>query len=102
MGVKMKVEVFCSKSATNYSLIALDLPDNATVHDALVAVQCEPESDVVGIRGEVVAMYTLLKPGDRVEIYRPLKAPPKLARKVKAADEARRKKVIKAYPAQCD
>ena len=35
---------------------------------------------LVGIYGKVVMRSALLKPGDRVEIYRPLKLDPKAAR----------------------
>ncbi len=38
-----------------------------------------------GIHGRTVAADTILRDGDRVEIYRPLRADPKLARRRRAA-----------------
>ena len=45
----------------------------------------------MGIFGKVVANPAgqVLKPGERVEIYRPLQADPKLNRKKRAAEKAR-------------
>lgn len=64
-----------------------DLEQEATVADAILysGLLAEfPEIDVnampVGIYGKVVARNALLKPGDRVEIYRPLNLDPKAAR----------------------
>ncbi len=64
-----------------------DLEQEATVADAILysGLLAEfPEIDAnampVGIYGKVVARNALLKPGDRVEIYRPLNLDPKAAR----------------------
>lgn len=68
----------------------LELPDGATVREAVLQSGLLPgnpagETDVpVGIFGRIVNGSTILKDGDRVEIYRALKADPK---------EVRRKKV---------
>ncbi len=43
------------------------------------------EGSRLGIFGHVVAPTQVLKDGDRVEIYRPLKADPKEVRKARAA-----------------
>ena len=49
-----------------------------------------PELDIehsdVGIFGKVATMTTVLNEGDRVEIYRPLKADPKEVRRKRAAE----------------
>lgn len=49
-----------------------------------------PELDIehskVGIFGKVATMETVLQPGDRVEIYRPLIADPKEVRRKRAAE----------------
>ena len=63
-----------------------------TVADALTASgvferYAEADKLSVGVFSRVVALDTLLKPGDRVEIYRPLLSDPK---------EKRRKRVKKA------
>jgi len=44
------------------------------------------DNNKIGIFGKAVKLDTLLSDGDRVEIYRPLIADPKEARKKRAAD----------------
>ena len=44
------------------------------------------DNNKIGIFGKAVKLDTLLSDGDRVEIYRPLIADPKEARKRRAAD----------------
>jgi putative ubiquitin-RnfH superfamily antitoxin RatB of RatAB toxin-antitoxin module len=68
----------------------LELPAGTTVRRAveLSGIIAEfPEIDLtknrVGIFGEVVSPEKVLEEGDRVEIYRPLIASPRLARKKK-------------------
>lgn len=59
------------------------------VEQSGILSQC-PEIDLavnkVGIFGKVVKLDQTLTDGDRVEIYRPLIADPKVARKRRAAD----------------
>ncbi|WP_058533045.1 RnfH family protein [Legionella saoudiensis] len=67
----------------------LELPPGATVADALHASgihQSHPETKdmPVGIYAKQVALDTMLKEGDRVEIYRPLTVDPKENRRQKA------------------
>jgi len=54
-----------------------------------------PEIDLavnrVGVFGKLAQLDQVLAPGDRVEIYRPLIADPKAARKKRAAKPQRRK-----------
>ncbi len=66
----------------------LELPEGATVDAALRASGLlqefpgiTPAVTPVGIYGRVVAGDDLLRPGDRVEIYRPLKTEPGAARR---------------------
>jgi len=68
----------------------------ATVDDALRLAAADPEfagvvfaGSMVGIFGRVSALSQALADGDRVEIYRPLSADPKVARRARAR-EARR------------
>ena len=68
----------------------------ATIQDALRLAAADPEfagidfaGSAVGIFGRVSALSQLLADGDRVEIYRPLTADPKTARRARAR-EARR------------
>ncbi len=63
----------------------LDLPEGATLQDALTASCWDIADDAAcGIWGKVNARDRLLRDGDRVEIYRPLTADPKAARRKRA------------------
>lgn len=66
----------------------LDLPEGATVRDAVLASgwpQACAGQDVgaldVGVWGRRCALEQPVRPGDRVEIYRPLQVDPKVARR---------------------
>ena len=72
-------------------LVHLELPDDATVADALSAVAryapfqaLNLAAVTVGIFGKIIGRDRRLHPGDRVEIYRPLKIDPKEARRRRA------------------
>jgi len=59
--------------------LRLDVADDATVQNAIDQsglLANHPEIDLgrqkVGVFGKIVALDTVLQPGDRVEIYRPL------------------------------
>jgi len=80
-------------------IYALQLSMGATVRAAVeqCAVLREfPEIDLhlhkVGIFGKVAKLDQVLRAGDRVEIYRPLIADPKQARKQRAAQGLKMKK----------
>jgi putative ubiquitin-RnfH superfamily antitoxin RatB of RatAB toxin-antitoxin module len=73
------------------AIISLQVPENTTLAEAIqISRICDrfPEIDLtkakVGIFSKISAPSTTLKPGDRVEIYRPLMADPKAARKQRA------------------
>ena len=63
-------------------VVAVRLPDGATVRDALAASGMK--GNQVGIFGRKVSIDTRLADGDRVEIYRPLAMDPKEARRKRA------------------
>ena len=71
-------------------LWALDLPDGATVADALAAARTQSaQADVpwdadVGIFGELCDASAVPRDGDRIELYRPLKLDPKESRRARA------------------
>ena len=72
-------------------VLELDLPEGSTVRDAIVAANLrerypgiDPGAFEVGIWSRVVSAATLLRDGDRVELYRALKADPKDARRTRA------------------
>lgn len=69
----------------------LELPEGATVAAALGGSgllqefpAINPASTPLGIYGRVVSGDVLLQAGDRVEIYRPLNAEPKTARRLRS------------------
>lgn len=73
----------CYAKATRQLWINIEVPDDATVHDAIVrsgVLEKFPEIDLdeqkVGIFGKITALETPLSEGDRVEIYRPITADP--------------------------
>jgi uncharacterized protein len=75
-------------------LIEIQLPPGATVGGAIQAsgiLDAVPELKAgpldVGIFGCSCALEDLVKDGDRVEIYRPLQADPKDARRQRAASK---------------
>lgn len=72
-------------------VIALELPEGASVATALEAAQVRerfPEMDwsgvTYGLWSRPCAVDRLLRDGDRVEIYRPLAADPKDQRRARA------------------
>jgi len=68
------------------SIVRLELPDGATVRDALAAAGIEWQGQKLGVFGEQVAPDARVADGDRVEIYRPLEMD---------AREARRRRALK-------
>ena len=77
--------------------IALNLPPGATIEQAIAASSittripvAELASAVCGVWGKVKPRHHVLRDGDRVELYRPLRADPKDARRAKAAHGKRR------------
>lgn len=72
-------------------LYSLTLPENSTARQAVLyspILTDFPEADLsapVGIFGKRVKDETVLQTGDRVELYRPLIADPKEARRQRAA-----------------
>ncbi len=70
------------------TVLAVTLPEGATLEEALRRsgiLALYPEVDLarqpVGVSGRVRPLSTVLKAGDRVEIYRPRLADPKAARR---------------------
>ncbi len=77
------------------TVIALSVPRGTTVQDAIALSglaarypEVAAQGASVGIHGRVVPRDTVLNDGDRVEIYRPLVADPKAARRRRAAGRA--------------
>jgi putative ubiquitin-RnfH superfamily antitoxin RatB of RatAB toxin-antitoxin module len=87
----MKVEVAYAKPDAQV-ILTVDVPENATAETAIATsgiLNRFPEIDLtknkIGIFGKVCSFDRVLRQGDRVEIYRPLIADPKEARRARAA-----------------
>jgi putative ubiquitin-RnfH superfamily antitoxin RatB of RatAB toxin-antitoxin module len=87
---KIRVEVIYALPG-RAQRVALELDVGATVIDAIRAsglVEKHPEIDLArdgaGVFGRIVKLAAPLEEGDRVELYRPLIADPKEARKARA------------------
>ena len=77
--------------AARQEVVEVELPEGATVGDAIVASMLESRfagADLgtveVGVWGNRVERDSLLRDGDRVELYRALKADPKDQRRRRA------------------
>lgn len=86
----MRVEVAYG-TAERQTLIALEVEEGSTVAQVLKSAGAEQafaglplESMPVGIFGRLVDRAEVLRAGDRVELYRPLKLDPKEARRRRA------------------
>ena len=86
MSARLSIEV-CYALANEQTLIAVELPEGATVQQALDTsgiLQRHPDIDLttqkVGVFGKLKPLDTVLADHDRVEIYRPLLVDPKLSR----------------------
>ena len=79
---RLRIEVVRARPERQET-IALELEQGATVRMALQAAGM-PLDQPVGIYGRRVALDARLADGDRVEIYRPLRAEPKEARRRRA------------------
>lgn len=107
MAERITVEVVYAKPERQ-SLLTLAVAPGSTVEDAITAsgiLQQFPEIDLalqkVGIWSRPVKLQDSVKPGDRIEIYRPLIADPKDLRRrraEKAKEEGRADKVTGGRP----
>ena len=86
----MRVEVAYG-TAERQTLIALEVEEGSTVAQVLKSAGAKQafaglplESMPVGIFGRLVDRAEVLRAGDRVELYRPLKLDPKEARRRRA------------------
>ncbi len=84
---RIRVEVIRALPA-RHARVALELGEGATVRTALRAAGFASGAGV-GIFGRRVTLDTPLEDGDRVEIYRALRADPKEARRRRALSGAR-------------
>lgn len=86
----MRIEVAYARRACQW-LRVVELDPGATAADAVQASGLteavpglDPAAADLGIFGQPCAPSTPLRPGDRVEVYRPLQVDPKAARRRRA------------------
>lgn len=79
---------------TKQNIIKLDVPAGCNINQAIQGsglLERYPEIDLavnkVGIFSKIKQLDTVLQAGDRIEIYRPLKADPKEARRRRAKNK---------------
>jgi putative ubiquitin-RnfH superfamily antitoxin RatB of RatAB toxin-antitoxin module len=91
----MKVEVAYARPDVQV-VLAVEVPDGATAEQAVRAsgilarfAEIDLAANPVGIFSQPCALGRALRPGDRVEIYRPLQADPKQARRGRAGAAGR-------------
>jgi putative ubiquitin-RnfH superfamily antitoxin RatB of RatAB toxin-antitoxin module len=94
----LKVEVAYALPDEQH-IFALEVPPGTTAEQAIQrsgVLERFPDLDLatrkIGIFGKLNKPDYVLRPGDRVEIYRPLIADPKAVRKQRAAEGKRMKK----------
>lgn len=91
MSKTINIETAYALAETQY-LFAEQVPEGSTVQQAIeqsVLLTEVPNIviDKVGIFGKLVSPDTVLREGDRIEVYRPLKADPRDRRRKKVAEE---------------
>lgn len=86
----MRVEVVFALERLQ-TVLSVDLPDGSTTRQAIVQsgiLAAHPDIEIarndIGIWGRRARLDTVLVEGDRVEIYRPLKADPRVERRQRA------------------
>lgn len=87
--MQIEVEIVYVKPTLGALKLKLVMDAYSTIQDALIQSQLltthpEISSLPVGIFGKQKALDTLLKPGDRIEIYRPLLVDPMERRRKRA------------------
>lgn len=100
--MEIEVEVVFA-AAHSQTIVNILMPENCTLASAIIEsgiLQMHPELGAVdqlnvGIFGKLRSLDWNLKAGDRIEIYRQLAMDPKDARKVRAKQQAKHKKIQK-------
>jgi putative ubiquitin-RnfH superfamily antitoxin RatB of RatAB toxin-antitoxin module len=88
----MQIILAYAPSAREVHEVALELPAGTTVGQALAAsgwLERYPEIETasLGVWGRKASLEKPLRAGDRVEIYRPLRVDPKVARRERFAKQ---------------
>jgi putative ubiquitin-RnfH superfamily antitoxin RatB of RatAB toxin-antitoxin module len=77
----VRVTVAWSPDARDVREWQLDLPQGSSVADAIAAAGISVQGLAAGVWGRKAPLAQVLRDRDRVEIYRPLKVDPKVARR---------------------
>lgn len=89
----IKVTVFYTDELNQPRTRHIELEEGACVRDALALVNITTllngHSRAVGVFGKKKGLGDLLQEGDRVEVYRPLKVDPKVARQRRVEKQRR-------------
>ncbi len=95
MAERLRVQV-CYTRPDSVFLRELDLPAGSTLQQAVLAsglLEQFPEIDLaaakLGVHGKLRTLDAALREGDRIEVYRPLQADPKDARRRRAVKQGR-------------
>lgn len=93
----MKITVVYAEATTRH-VLPVELPDGATAEQAIrvsgllsLARELQLASMRVGIWNRTAKLDSVLRDGDRVEVYRPLVVDPKEARRIRAQVRQRRR-----------
>lgn len=96
--VTVRVEVAYARPDRQI-IVPVDVPEGTTLEQAILQSQIQeqfpeiqPATAKVGIFGKLSKLSATVRPGDRIEIYRPLLADPKAVRKQRAAEGKRMRK----------
>ena len=98
MTTSIQIVVAYAPTPRNVQEISLTLADGSTVGDAIAAsallaslADFKSQDLAAGIWGRKATLLSPLRSLDRVEIYRPLKVDPKVARRVRFASQGAKK-----------
>jgi putative ubiquitin-RnfH superfamily antitoxin RatB of RatAB toxin-antitoxin module len=101
----LHITLVYSPSARRTYEIQLEVPEGSSVQEALESASAHPgfqELDIskfqLGVWGRKATDTQLLRNLDRIEIYRPLKVNPKVARRERFAKQGARKTGLFAKP----
>ena len=87
----LRIEVATSPGAGRVERIQCVLPAGSTVGDALRHLKLVAQGQRLGVWGKLCNEQRLLRDGDRVELYRPLRVDPMDARRERQRTQAGRR-----------
>ena len=101
----IRIEFVCSPAPRQAVTLELQLPNDATLQQAWQRAAADPAAACLstgswdaGLWGRRVPLSTVLRDGDRVEAYRPLRCDPKEARRLRYRQTAAPARHLKRPP----